>query len=85
MAGVAVKDTANGSEGLGFDSRAGQIGQSTTVRHRSDVSSQLCCSDAKPLCQAITALIATNNNHYYLPYKHIVMDRFFAYAFRQPY
>ena len=33
---------------LGFDSRTGQIGTvSPTTRHRCDVSSELCCTDAK--------------------------------------
>ena len=36
---------AIGAVGLGFDSRAGQIG---TARHRCDVSSGLCCPGAKP-------------------------------------
>ena len=35
--------------GLGFDSRAGQIGTvSPTTRQRCDVASELCCPDAKP-------------------------------------
>ena len=37
------------SGGLGFDSRAGQISSvSPAVRHRCDVSSELCSSGAKP-------------------------------------
>ena len=40
---------ANGAEGLGFDSRAGQMDTvSPTTRHRCDVSSELCCPGAKP-------------------------------------
>ena len=39
---------AIGVGGLGFDSRAGQIGAvSSTVRHHSDVSSELCSPGAK--------------------------------------
>ena len=36
-------------EGLGFDSRAGQIGTvSPAARHRCNVFSELCCPGAKP-------------------------------------
>ena len=38
-----------GAGGLGFDSQADQIDtKSPTARHRCDVSSELCCPDAKP-------------------------------------
>ena len=41
--------TAIGGEGLGFNSRIGQIGTvSLTTRHRCDVSSELCSPGAKP-------------------------------------
>ena len=44
-----ITDIAIGAEGLGFDSRADQIGTvSPTARHRSVISSELCCSGAKP-------------------------------------
>ena len=40
---------AIGVGGLGFDSRAGQIGSVlATTRHRCNVSSELCCSGAQP-------------------------------------
>ena len=44
-----AKRTLSEREGLGFDSRTGQIGTvSPTTRHRCDVSSELCCPGAKP-------------------------------------
>ena len=45
--GVVVKQTAGG---LRFNSRAGQMGRSVspTACHCCDVSSDLCCSGAKP-------------------------------------
>ena len=44
-----VKHIAIGAGGLGFDSRAGQIGTVLpTARHRCDNSSELCYPDAKP-------------------------------------
>ena len=40
---------AIGAGGLGFDSQAEQIGTVLpAARHRSDVSSELCCPGAKP-------------------------------------
>ena len=47
--GVVAKVIAFGAGGLGFDSWVGQTGHSVpAVRHRCDVSSELCCSGAKP-------------------------------------
>ena len=46
--GTVVKDIDIGAEGLTFDSRVGQIDTvSPTARHRCDISSELCCPDAK--------------------------------------
>ena len=46
--GVVVKDTAIGAGGLGFGSRALKSDTlSPVVRHRCDVSSELCCIGAK--------------------------------------
>ena len=41
-----MKNIAVGTGDLGFDSRASQISVAT-VRHRCDVSSELCCPGAK--------------------------------------
>ena len=50
MISSAAKHTLSVREVWGFDSRAGQIGTMLpTTCHRCDVSSKLCCQDAKPL------------------------------------